>query len=59
LIRVAAGDAFYPLRVIRKRQCAVAPLRLDVLACDRPDAPKQSAKPGTTGKLLTTGSMSV
>jgi len=57
LIRAAAGDAFTPLRVIRKRQCAVALLRRNVLACDRPDAPKQSAKPGTTDKLLTTGSM--
>jgi hypothetical protein len=37
----------------------VAPARLDVLTCDRPDAPKQSAKPGTTGELLTTGSMNV
>jgi len=31
--------------------------RLGVLARDRPDAPKQSAKPGTTGDHITTGPM--
>jgi len=36
---------------------AVALHRLGVLARDRPDAPKQSAKPGTTGKHITTGPM--
>jgi len=36
---------------------AVAPVRLGVLTRDRPAAPKQSAKPGTTGKHITTGPM--
>jgi len=36
---------------------AMAPMRLSVLARDRPAAPKQSAEPGTTGKLRTTGPM--
>jgi len=31
--------------------------RLDVITCDRPAAPKQSAKRGTTGELVTIGPM--
>jgi len=36
---------------------ALALHRLNVLARDRPDAPKQSAKPGTAGNHITTGPM--
>jgi len=36
---------------------ALAPVRPGVLTRDRPVAPKQSANPGTAGKLVTTGRM--
>jgi hypothetical protein len=54
--RVAVPDTS-PVRVVLTASVAVAPVRLGVLACDRPDAPKQSVKPGTTGESVTTGPM--